>query len=78
MSDFVAHNIYSLDSCLSRVDEMLHRQPTAEYVTDRVNLDRVRSLLRMIYLRRRYVAWKEQQAQQKRAETMGSFLIMLT
>lgn len=38
---------------------MLQRRYTTDYVTDTVNLDRVQSLLKMIYYRRRYLARRE-------------------
>lgn len=47
---------------------MLQRRVTTEYVEDLVNLDRVRSLLRMIACRRRYLAIREEQAAARRAE----------
>jgi len=43
-----------------RVDELLLRRTTIDYVTDRMNLDRVRSLLRMIYHRRKYLALRQE------------------
>lgn len=55
---------------------MLRRQTTVDYVTDRVNLDRVRSLLKMIYHRRRYLAIKEEALQKvtlERQTAMGKF-----
>lgn len=59
---------------------MLRRRDTTEYVTDLVNYDRVRSLLRMIACRRRYLAQREAQAAARRAETQGgkeSYSILL-
>ncbi|KDQ07800.1 hypothetical protein BOTBODRAFT_591897 [Botryobasidium botryosum FD-172 SS1] len=47
-----------------RVDELLLRRTTIDYVTDRMNLDRVRSLLRMIYHRRKYLALREEQSRE--------------
>ena len=48
---------------ISRVDELLRRQATMEYVTDRLHLDRVRSLLKMISQRKKYLDEKRQMFQ---------------
>ncbi|KAG8944623.1 calcium channel protein [Tulasnella sp. 424] len=64
----LAHYKIIDDNLALRLDEMLQRRVTTEYVEDLVNLDRVRSLLRMIACRRRYLAMREQQAAALRAE----------
>ncbi|KAG8895553.1 calcium channel protein, partial [Tulasnella sp. 403] len=58
----LAHHKIIDDQNALRLDELLHRRATTDYVTDLVNLDRVRSLLRMIACRRRYLAYREAQA----------------
>ncbi|KAG9016762.1 calcium channel protein [Tulasnella sp. 427] len=64
----LAHYKIIDDNSALRLDEMLQRRVTTEYVEDLVNLDRVRSLLRMIACRRRYLALREEQAAALRAE----------
>src|SRR5258708_10103682 len=44
----------------SRVDELVRRQASTEYGTDRLDLDRVRSLLKMIWQRKKYLDKKRQ------------------
>lgn len=64
----LAHYKIIDDNSALKLDEMLQRRATTEYVEDLVNLDRVRSLLRMIACRRRYLAIREEQAAARRAE----------
>jgi len=49
------------------VDEMLRRQSTKSYIRDRVNVDRVRSILRMTHHRRKFLAGREERARQRAA-----------
>jgi hypothetical protein len=52
-----------VDHNIDRVDETLRRNALKSTINTRVNVDRVRSMLRMVYLRRRFKAWKEEQRQ---------------
>jgi len=45
---------------LDRVDEIIRRRAITEQVEDRVNLDKVRSLFRMIYCRKKFLAKMEE------------------
>jgi hypothetical protein len=53
---------------LKRLGELLERKATRERVTDLVNLDRVRGMLRTIICRRKFLA---QQAENRAAEANG-------
>lgn len=57
-----------------RPDELQQRESMDAYIADIVNLDRVRSMLRGMYHRRKYLAWKEQQ----RAEAANSAYIHIS
>ena len=46
---------------------MLRRQSTKSYIKDRVNVDRVRSMLRMTHHRRKFLAGREERARQRAA-----------
>lgn len=71
----VSHLFMSFETVLWKhcysLDEMLQRRTTTEYVTDTVNLDRVQSLLKMIYYRRRFVAHREEAIRQKQMAAQG-------
>ncbi|KAG8959952.1 calcium channel protein [Tulasnella sp. 419] len=67
----LCHYKIIVDDSALRLDEMLRRRTTIDYVTDTVNLDRVRSLLKMIYFRRRYLAWREERARARWQENQG-------
>ncbi|KAF8321114.1 hypothetical protein DL93DRAFT_1599778 [Clavulina sp. PMI_390] len=67
----LAHYKIIDDENALRVDEVLRRRSTKSYISDRVNVDRVRSMLRMIYHRRKFLAWREEQARKRMAESSG-------
>ena len=50
----------------SRLHDLVARAETNKLVADLVNLDRVRSLLKTISLRKQFLTWREK----KRAEKM--------
>jgi len=64
----LAHHKIIDDEKALKVDELLRRQTTIEYVIDRVDLDRVRSLLKMICQRKNYL-------DERRAEAVPSILV---
>ncbi|KAH7908813.1 Ion transport protein-domain-containing protein [Hygrophoropsis aurantiaca] len=60
MLTLLAHHKLIVDRDALVLKDLVVRTETNRLVTDLVNLDRVRSLLKMITLRRRYLAQKEQ------------------
>lgn len=54
-----------------RLDELLARRAKTERVTDLVNLDRVRGLLRTVYWRRRFLASRDVKRRTLNAEAEG-------
>lgn len=58
-----------------RFGDLLRRRETTGYVEDLVNLDRVRSLLRMITCRKRFAAIREERAAALRAQQHGKFFL---
>lgn len=53
----------------SRVEEAHRRKITTDHVTELVNLDRVRSLLKMVYHRRNYLHYREQLEADRRVKS---------
>jgi len=51
----LAHYKLIDDEKALKVDELLRRQSTKSYIADRVNVDRVRSMLRMVHHRRKFL-----------------------
>lgn len=60
-----------------RLDDLLVRREKTEKVTDLVNLDRVRGLLRTIYWRRRFLARRDERRRTLNAEAEGIPAIVL-
>lgn len=60
-----------------RLDDLLVRREKTERVTDLVNLDRVRGLLRTIYWRRRFLARRDERRRTLNAEAEGIPAIVL-
>jgi hypothetical protein len=60
-----------------RLDDLLARREKTERVTDLVNLDRVRGLLRTIYWRRRFLVSREERRRTLNAEARGIPAIVL-
>lgn len=54
-----------------RLDDLLLRRAKTERVTDLVNLDRVRGLLRTIYWRKRFLATRDARKLTLNAEAEG-------
>ncbi|EJT98090.1 hypothetical protein DACRYDRAFT_118858 [Dacryopinax primogenitus] len=67
----LAHYKLIKDETALRLEETIKRQVVLEQVTDRVNVDRVHSMLRTIILRRQYMVAREIERQRKRAEEHG-------
>ena len=53
---------------ICRVDEIIRRRAITEQVEDRVNFDKIRTLFRMIYLRKKFTAKMEE----KRREALNA------
>ena len=60
-----------------RLNDLLVRRARTERVTDLVNLDRVRGLLRTIYWRRRFLASRDERSRTLNAEAEGIPAIVL-
>lgn len=60
-----------------RLDDLLARREKTERVTDLVNLDRVRGLLRTIYWRRRFLRSRDERRRILNAEAQGIPAIVL-
>ena len=60
-----------------RLDDLLVRREKTDRVTDLVNLDRVRGLLKTIYWRRRFLAYRDERRRTLNAEAMGIPAIVL-
>lgn len=60
-----------------RLDDLLIRREKTERVTDLVNLDRVRGLLRTIYWRRRFLASRDERRRTLNAQAEGIPAIVL-
>ncbi|KZO97216.1 hypothetical protein CALVIDRAFT_513490 [Calocera viscosa TUFC12733] len=67
----LAHYKLIKDETALRLEETIKRQAVLERVTDRVNIDRVHSLLRTIILRRQFLATRDAERQRRRAEEHG-------
>ncbi|CAE6438713.1 unnamed protein product [Rhizoctonia solani] len=65
----LAHHKLIDDSKALRVEEAYRRKITTDHVTELVNLDRVRSLLKMIYHRRNYLQARERLEAERRAKS---------
>lgn len=61
----------------SRVEELMRRRAVIEQVNDRVNFDKVRSLFKMIYHRRRFVAHLEALQRERRKEMLGGMYLVV-
>ena len=60
-----------------RLDDLLMRRARTERVTDLVNLDRVRGLLRTVYWRRKFLASRDDRRRTLNAEAEGIPAIVL-
>ncbi|KAK4687032.1 voltage-dependent calcium channel, partial [Tremellales sp. Uapishka_1] len=60
-----------------QLDDLLHRRAKTDRVTDLVNLDRVRGLLRTIYWRRKFLASRDDRMRTLNAEADGIPAIVL-
>jgi hypothetical protein len=56
---------------ICRVDEIIRRRAITEQVEDRVNFDKVRTLFRMIYLRKKFTVRMEEK--RREARNAGAF-----
>ncbi|WWD18487.1 hypothetical protein CI109_102939 [Kwoniella shandongensis] len=73
----LAHYKLIDDEKALQLDDLLVRRAKTERVTDLVNLDRVRGLLRTIYWRRRFLATRDERKRTLNAEAEGIPAIVL-
>lgn len=66
LASYVGFREWILMRVISRVDEIIRRRAITEQVEDRVNFDKVRTLFRMIYLRKKFTAKMDEKRREAR------------